>query len=368
MKTANAPDTHDPRECRKLDCNPTNGRTRFVRIFNVNLRRSTATTGEKNSSDRQSVDWDKAWSSFRKRGKNSLFSRLKLDKYVRWNPWRSEYPMSEETDPIKRAERSNLELWTSPGFTLVGAILVICMNSQLWHACAGIAIHVLMVDSLFYYSHWGHAEHAQSSVHFNTFIEIPPLILCRVSFVKFIVDSDNDDIFANISMIPIILDELNEIEGDDEVSFVSKNPKLRYFKPDKCYESGIFCCTVNPRNRDCRISDSNFMRDLEKHRWEDVFFLLSTYTFIFSALYLFPRRPPPPLQASSSLPASVYGILPKTLGPTRRELVPRLFGPGRGANVLAQRKRELFGIEALFGRERFRAVRAWRSRPTVSLL
>ncbi|KAK8959087.1 Leucine-rich repeat receptor-like serine/threonine-protein kinase BAM1 [Platanthera guangdongensis] len=58
-------------------------------------------------------------------------------------------------------------------------------------------------------------------------------------------------------------------------------------------------------------------------------------------------------------------ILPKTLGPTRRELVPRPFGPGRGANVLAQRKRELFGTEAWFGRERFRAVRAWRSRPTA---
>ncbi|KAK8969256.1 hypothetical protein KSP40_PGU021009 [Platanthera guangdongensis] len=65
--------------------------------------------------------------------------------------------------------------------------------------------------------------------------------------------------------------------------------------------------------------------------------------------------------------ALVEDILPKTLGPTRRELVPRPFGPGRGANVLAQRKRELFGTEAWFGRERFRAVRAWRSRPTVSL-
>ncbi|KAK8919241.1 hypothetical protein KSP39_PZI021223 [Platanthera zijinensis] len=81
--------------------------------------------GKSDGGDRQSVDWDKAWSSFRKRGKNSLFSRLKLDKYVSWNPRRSEYPLSEETDPIKRAERSNLELWTSPGFTLVGAILVV---------------------------------------------------------------------------------------------------------------------------------------------------------------------------------------------------------------------------------------------------
>jgi hypothetical protein len=35
------------------------------------------------------------------------------------------YPLSEEVDPIKRAERSNLRLWTSPEFTLVGAIIIV---------------------------------------------------------------------------------------------------------------------------------------------------------------------------------------------------------------------------------------------------
>ncbi|XP_010937781.1 uncharacterized protein [Elaeis guineensis] len=83
--------------------------------------------GKNDKGDRLSTDWDKAWSSFRKRGKKSFFSKFTPDKYVSWNPRRSEYPLSEEVDPIKRTERSNLQLWTSPKFTLVGAIIVVSM-------------------------------------------------------------------------------------------------------------------------------------------------------------------------------------------------------------------------------------------------
>ncbi|KAI3442978.1 uncharacterized protein J3R85_000321 [Psidium guajava] len=75
--------------------------------------------------DKFSTDWDKAWSSFKKQGKKNLFSGFSPDKYVSWNPRRSEYPLSEEVDPIKRTERSNLMLWTSPRFTLVVAILIV---------------------------------------------------------------------------------------------------------------------------------------------------------------------------------------------------------------------------------------------------
>ncbi|KAI3447627.1 hypothetical protein Pfo_004292 [Paulownia fortunei] len=75
--------------------------------------------------DKFSTDWDKAWSSFRKQGKKTLFSNFSPDKYVSWNPRRSEFPLSEEVDPIKRTERSNLMLWTSPRFTLAGAIVIV---------------------------------------------------------------------------------------------------------------------------------------------------------------------------------------------------------------------------------------------------
>ncbi|KAH7553472.1 hypothetical protein JRO89_XS12G0016000 [Xanthoceras sorbifolium] len=75
--------------------------------------------------DKFSTDWDKAWSNFKKQGKKSLFSQFSPNKYVSWNPRRSNYPLSEEVDPIKRAEKSNLMLWTSPSFTLGGAIVIV---------------------------------------------------------------------------------------------------------------------------------------------------------------------------------------------------------------------------------------------------
>ncbi|KAL9236042.1 hypothetical protein vseg_010752 [Gypsophila vaccaria] len=77
------------------------------------------------SGDKFSTDWDKAWSSFKKQSKKSLFSQFSPDKYVSWNPRRSNYPLSEEVDPIKRTEKSNLMLWTSPRFTLAGAIVIV---------------------------------------------------------------------------------------------------------------------------------------------------------------------------------------------------------------------------------------------------
>ncbi|TVU47465.1 hypothetical protein EJB05_07068 [Eragrostis curvula] len=78
-----------------------------------------------NDKGETSTDWDRAWTTFKNKGKRTLFSDFSPDKYVSWNPRRSEYPLSEEVDPIKRTERSNLMLWTSPQFTLVGAIIIV---------------------------------------------------------------------------------------------------------------------------------------------------------------------------------------------------------------------------------------------------
>lgn len=79
----------------------------------------------KNNNEKFSTDWDKAWTRFKKQGKSTIFSGFSPNKYVTWNPRRSDYPLSEEVDPIKRTERSNLMLWTSPSFTLGGAIVIV---------------------------------------------------------------------------------------------------------------------------------------------------------------------------------------------------------------------------------------------------
>ncbi|XP_031485935.1 uncharacterized protein LOC116254594 isoform X1 [Nymphaea colorata] len=86
--------------------------------------------------DKPPTDWDRAWASFKKQGKKKgMFSQFSPNKYVTWNPRRSDYPVSEEVDPIKRTERSNLMLWTSPKFTLIpkeeeGALLGLEANES----------------------------------------------------------------------------------------------------------------------------------------------------------------------------------------------------------------------------------------------
>ncbi|XP_058740339.1 uncharacterized protein LOC131629901 [Vicia villosa] len=78
-----------------------------------------------NKGDKSSTDWDKAWSKFKKQGKKTLFSNFSADKYVSWNPRRSDFPLSEEVDPIKKTERSNLKFWNSPTFSLGGALIIL---------------------------------------------------------------------------------------------------------------------------------------------------------------------------------------------------------------------------------------------------
>ncbi|GAU35339.1 hypothetical protein TSUD_337310 [Trifolium subterraneum] len=78
-----------------------------------------------NKGDKSSTDWDKAWTNFKKQGKKTLFSNFSPNKYVSWNPKRSDFPLSEEVDPIKRTERSNLKFWTSPTFTLGGTLIIL---------------------------------------------------------------------------------------------------------------------------------------------------------------------------------------------------------------------------------------------------
>ncbi|KAF9680323.1 hypothetical protein SADUNF_Sadunf06G0109200 [Salix dunnii] len=72
--------------------------------------------------------------SFRKGGGGDILPQFSPKKYVTWNPSRSNYPLSEEVDPIKRTERSDLRLWTSPEFTLAGAIIILLVYTFLAQA------------------------------------------------------------------------------------------------------------------------------------------------------------------------------------------------------------------------------------------
>lgn len=81
-----------------------------------------------------------------------------------------------------------------------------CLDSQLWHACAGSMIQMPAVNSKVFYFPQGHAEHATGNVEFrerNSQSRVPAWIPCRVSSVKFMADVDTDEVYAKIRLIPV---------------------------------------------------------------------------------------------------------------------------------------------------------------------
>lgn len=86
------------------------------------------------------------------------------------------------------------------------------IDPQLWHACAGSMVQIPPLNSTVFYFPQGHAEHSLGSVNFTSSSRIPPLIFCRVSSLKFLADSETDEVYAKIKLVPI---PANEIDFED---------------------------------------------------------------------------------------------------------------------------------------------------------
>ncbi|RZC76339.1 hypothetical protein C5167_002798 [Papaver somniferum] len=88
-----------------------------------------------------------------------------------------------------------------------------CLDSQLWHACAGGMVQMPQVNSKVYYFPQGQAEHANGNVDFENSSRIPAMILCRVAGVKFMADSETDEVYSKLRLIPV---RNNESDFEDD--------------------------------------------------------------------------------------------------------------------------------------------------------
>ncbi|KAK4482066.1 hypothetical protein RD792_011583 [Penstemon davidsonii] len=87
------------------------------------------------------------------------------------------------------------------------------LDPQLWHACAGGMTQLPPENSKVFYFPQGHAEHSTKNVNFNGFSRIPPLIPCKVSYISYLADTDTDEVYAKIRLVPL---RGNECDIDDE--------------------------------------------------------------------------------------------------------------------------------------------------------
>ncbi|KAF5742540.1 hypothetical protein HS088_TW09G00590 [Tripterygium wilfordii] len=90
-----------------------------------------------------------------------------------------------------------------------------CLDSQLWHACAGGMVQMPPVNSKVFYFPQGHAEHARGTVDFGN-SRIPPLIPCRVAAIQYLADPETDEVYAQTRLIP--LRDCNYFDDDGGVN------------------------------------------------------------------------------------------------------------------------------------------------------
>ncbi|KAK4279675.1 hypothetical protein QN277_011415 [Acacia crassicarpa] len=103
-----------------------------------------------------------------------------------------------------------------------------CLDSQLWHACAGAMVQMPPINSKVFYFPQGHAEHAhQGKLDFGGSTRIPSLIPCRVSGMKYMADPDTDEVFVKMRLTPLRDNEM----GFEDDSFLGNHGVENQEKP-----------------------------------------------------------------------------------------------------------------------------------------
>ncbi|XP_057805428.1 auxin response factor 18-like [Salvia miltiorrhiza] len=105
-----------------------------------------------------------------------------------------------------------------------------CLDSQLWHACAGSMVQMPPVNSKVFYFPQGHLEHVCGNLDLRNCPRLPAYVPCRVSAVKFMADPETDEVFAKIRLAPVAGDEVDlDKDGAAEVDGVENRDKPTSF-------------------------------------------------------------------------------------------------------------------------------------------
>ncbi|KAL6290724.1 hypothetical protein ACE6H2_008234 [Prunus campanulata] len=98
------------------------------------------------------------------------------------------------------------------------------LDSKFWHACAGGMVQMPHINSKVFYFPQGHAECAHGKVDFGN-SRIPPLILSRISAIRYMADRETDEVYAKIRLIPIRENAFDLEDGFVENNVTVENPE-----------------------------------------------------------------------------------------------------------------------------------------------
>jgi len=109
-----------------------------------------------------------------------------------------------------------------------------CLNSELWHACAGPLVSLPMVGSRVVYFPQGHSEQVAASTNkevdaqIPNYPNLPPQLICQLHNVTMHADVETEEVYAQMTLQPLSPEEQKEPFLPIELGAGSKQP-TNYF-------------------------------------------------------------------------------------------------------------------------------------------
>ncbi|KAJ8532033.1 hypothetical protein K7X08_011956 [Anisodus acutangulus] len=92
-----------------------------------------------------------------------------------------------------------------------------CLNSELWHACAGPLVSLPPVGSRVVYFPQGHSEQVAAStnkevdVHIPSYPGLPPQLICQLHNLTMHADVETDEVYAQMTLQPLSPQEQKDV-------------------------------------------------------------------------------------------------------------------------------------------------------------
>ncbi|PKA66027.1 Auxin response factor 17 [Apostasia shenzhenica] len=109
-----------------------------------------------------------------------------------------------------------------------------CLNSELWHACAGPLVSLPAVGSRVVYFPQGHSEQVAASTNreidaqIPNYPNLPPQLICQLHNVTMHADVETDEVYAQMTLQPLSPQEQKDPYLPTELGTPSKQP-TNYF-------------------------------------------------------------------------------------------------------------------------------------------
>ncbi|KAK9950592.1 hypothetical protein M0R45_006076 [Rubus argutus] len=109
-----------------------------------------------------------------------------------------------------------------------------CLNSELWHACAGPLVSLPTSATRVVYFPQGHSDQVaattnkQVDAHIPNYPSLPPQLICQLHNVTMHADVETDEVYAQMTLQPLTPQEQKETFLPMELGIPSKQP-TNYF-------------------------------------------------------------------------------------------------------------------------------------------